>query len=530
MRTEAVGRFGYRSLNHPSHEPSCTPVECGGMTPLWLHCGACGRSRVFYRAAKAETCLRSPNFPRARQSRVLHSSSGLLGLWILVLSLCAGISVSASEVTSVPDSIRRGFNLSQFYQKYVDGGGLPVVGSTNVTDYALREAAWIVERMLEKRPDVLQAMATNKTRLAVMAYTEYTSDIPEHSRLQSRVFWDRRARGLGATPRAPAVSCGEENLLCLPGDPYSTENICIHEFSHAIHEMGMSKIDPTFDGRLRKAHQSATNAGLWKGTYAYTTRHEYWAEGVQCWFDNNRENDSLHNHVNTRAELKDYDKELASLCHEVFGEIPWRYLKPMERKAADRAHLAGYDFTRSPRFRWRKEPVPEKPRVRIQTEIGDIEVELVRNVAPFTVTNFLNYVHEGFYSDGRFHRTVTLSNQPANKVKIEVIQAAASSARTNEFLPPIRLERTRDTDLKHVDGTLSMARDGPDSAQDEFFICIGDQPELDFGGKRNPDGQGFAAFGKVTKGMDVVRRIQSSPAEEQSLKPPIRIQRAVRLN
>ena len=172
----------------------------------------------------------------------------------------------------------------------------------------------------------------------------------------------------------------------------------------------------------------------------------------------------------------------------------------------------------------------EKPRVLIQTATGDIEVELDRNRAPATVKNFLRYVEKGLYRDGLFHRTVTLSNQPANKVKIEVLQAAANPARTNEFLPPIKLERTRDTGLKHLDGTISMARDGPDTAQDEFFICIGDQPELDFGGKRNPDGQGFAAFGKVIKGMDVVRRIQSAPADGQSLKPPIRILNAVKMN
>ena len=171
-----------------------------------------------------------------------------------------------------------------------------------------------------------------------------------------------------------------------------------------------------------------------------------------------------------------------------------------------------------------------KPRVLIQTTAGDIEVELDPQRAPNTVTNFLRYVDRGFYAGGVFHRTVTLSNQPANKVKIEVIQGSAHPARTNEFLPPIPIERTRDTRLKHRDGTISMARDSPDTAQDEFFICIGDQPELDFGGKRNPDGQGFAAFGKVTKGMDVVRRIQSSPADSQKLTPPIRIQRMVRLD
>jgi peptidyl-prolyl cis-trans isomerase A (cyclophilin A) len=157
-------------------------------------------------------------------------------------------------------------------------------------------------------------------------------------------------------------------------------------------------------------------------------------------------------------------------------------------------------------------------------------LELDREHAPITVTNFLSYVHEGLYSDGMFHRAVTLSNQPNNKVRIEVIQAAANPARTNEFRPAIPIERTRDTGLKHREGTVSMARDGPDTAQDEFFICIGDQPELDFGGKRNPDGQGFAAFGKVVKGMDVVRRIQAASADGQKLTPPVRIQRAVRLN
>lgn len=450
-----------------------------------------------------------------------------LGVWSLVLG---ALSAYAADVGPVPEAVRREFQLAPFYQKHTEVGGLPVVGSTNVSDFALREAAWIVGQMLTNRADILRAMATNKTRLAVMAWNEFTTDVPEHTHLKSRIFWDRRARGLGATRRAPAVSCGEENLLCFPGDPYSTENICIHEFAHAIHGMGLSTLDPTFDRRLRAAHHSATNRGLWKGTYAYTNPSEYWAEGVQDWFDNNRENDALHNHVNTRAELKEYDAGLAALCEEVFGDIPWRYRKPMERAAVDRAHLAGFNPSQSPRFRWRQEPVPDKPRVLIQTAVGDIEMELDRNAAPITVTNFLHYVHQGFYADGEFHRTVTLTNQPTNHVKIEVIQASANPAKTNEFLPPLLLERTRDTGLRHRDGTISMARAEPDSAQDHFFICIGDQPELDFGGNRNPDGQGFAAFGKVVKGMDVVRRIHAAPADGQKLTPAIRIQRAVRQN
>jgi len=350
--------------------------------------------------------------------------------------------------------------------------------------------------------------------------------VPEHRRLEPRVYWDRRARGLGGSP----VSCAEENLLGHPGDPYSTENILVHEFAHAVHEIGLASLDPTFDRRLAAAYQSAVKRGLWKGAYAGQNRSEYWAEAVQDWFDNNRENDALHNHVNTRAELKVYDPELAALCAEVFGENPWRYRKPAEREPAGRAHLAGFDPANLPRFRWREEPIPESPRVLIQTELGDIEVELDARRAPATVKNFLRYVHEGLYADGSFFRTVTLSNQPTNVVKIQVVQVQANPAKEKDFWPPIPLERTRDTGLRHLDGALAMARAEPDTAQDNFFICIGDQPELDFGGRRNPDGQGFAAFGKVLKGMDVARAIQVAPAEGQRLTPPIRIQRAIRLN
>jgi cyclophilin family peptidyl-prolyl cis-trans isomerase len=169
------------------------------------------------------------------------------------------------------------------------------------------------------------------------------------------------------------------------------------------------------------------------------------------------------------------------------------------------------------------------PRVRIETEMGNIEVELDAKAAPITVGNFLRYVDGGFFTDGRFFRTVKPDNQPDNKVRIEVIQAEANPTRQAELFPPIPMERTKDTGLRHLDGTLSMARDKPDTAQDSFSICIGDQPELDFGGKRNPDGQGFAAFGRVVKGMDVARKIQASPGDGQRLTPAIRILRMVRV-
>lgn len=163
----------------------------------------------------------------------------------------------------------------------------------------------------------------------------------------------------------------------------------------------------------------------------------------------------------------------------------------------------------------------QAPRVIIETQLGNIEVVLEAAKAPRTVANFLRYVEAGAYVGGRFHRTVTPQNQPQNRVKIEVIQGG--SAHEDKDLPPIALERTRDTGLRHINGAISMARDTPDSATSDFFICIGDQPELDFGGKRNPDGQGFATFGRVVKGMDVVRNIQSRPEHGQALTPVVKI-------
>jgi peptidyl-prolyl cis-trans isomerase A (cyclophilin A) len=176
-------------------------------------------------------------------------------------------------------------------------------------------------------------------------------------------------------------------------------------------------------------------------------------------------------------------------------------------------------------------PADEKDRpvrVLLQTDKGEIEMELDAARAPNTVANFLKYVDGKFYDGGRFHRTVKPDNQPDNKIKIEVIQAGIHPARMKDEFPPVKLERTSQTKLMHKDGTISMARDGPDTATSDFFICIGDQPELDFGGKRNPDGQGFAAFGRVTRGMDVVKKIQAAPAEGQTLTPPVKILKVTR--
>lgn len=176
-------------------------------------------------------------------------------------------------------------------------------------------------------------------------------------------------------------------------------------------------------------------------------------------------------------------------------------------------------------------------RVLVETSLGDIVLELDPAHAPITTANFLKYVDAGQYDGGTFHRTVTMDNQPESPVKIEVIQAGVNADKAKAGFPAIPLERTSTTRLRHVDGAVSMARGGPDSATSGWFICINDQPTLDFGGARNPDGQGFAAFGRVVAGMDVVRRIQRAPSSPdrssnsaaQRLTPPIVIIRAARL-
>ena len=163
-------------------------------------------------------------------------------------------------------------------------------------------------------------------------------------------------------------------------------------------------------------------------------------------------------------------------------------------------------------------------RVVISTDFGDIEVDVDTENAPGTSANFLRYVDAGHYKGGQFHRTVTMDNQPNDSVRIEVIQADVNEEEFGEQgFDAIPMERTSVTGLRHVDGAISMARGAPDSATSSFFFCINDQPSLDFGGNRNPDGQGFAAFGQVVSGMDVVRMIQGQPVDAQQLDPPVRI-------
>jgi alpha-glucosidase len=242
-----------------------------------------------------------------------------------------GQTEPASPVTEVPLEVRDALTLSPFYKKYVAYHRFPIVSSAKVSDAALLEAHYLISRMLVDRPDIVRALIRNKVRFAVMAPTEQTTDIPEHSDLKPKEYWDKRARGLGATRARPAVSCGEENLLNLKGDRYSKENILIHEFAHAIHEMGLNSIDRRFDRDLQAAYARSMEAGLWKKTYAATNYKEYWAEGVQSYFDCNNPPNAVHNDINTREKLAKYDPDLFRLIDDVFRQSKFRYVRYDQR-------------------------------------------------------------------------------------------------------------------------------------------------------------------------------------------------------
>ena len=169
-----------------------------------------------------------------------------------------------------------------------------------------------------------------------------------------------------------------------------------------------------------------------------------------------------------------------------------------------------------------------------ETQLGNITIEVDVVHAPITSTNFLKYVDGKFYEGGMINRAVRPDNTVRHDFEVQVIQFQSDPARENAMFPPIPMEPTSVTGLKHVNGVLSMARLGPDTAQASFSIVIGDQPEMDFGGKRNPDGQGFAVFGRVVAGMEVVKKIHqahtgaSGPYKTETLEPPIKILKAYR--
>jgi peptidyl-prolyl cis-trans isomerase A (cyclophilin A) len=173
----------------------------------------------------------------------------------------------------------------------------------------------------------------------------------------------------------------------------------------------------------------------------------------------------------------------------------------------------------------------KEPTIEIKTNFGDIVVELYPEKAPKTVAAFLSYVDSGYYKNGSFYRVLKEEDQPSNAFKSQLIQGGIwqSQYKKQLSLPGIPHETTRQTGILHKNGAISLARTAPGTANTEFFICIGDQPAYDYGGSANSDGQGFAAFGKVIEGMDVVKQIHDQPDNQTNFTPPLAIKNIVRL-
>ena len=250
----------------------------------------------------------------------------LVALSFLAVSLSMLVGADPS-VTEIPKDVVKKFDLdTEFYKKHLDYKGFSILASAKVSDQALLEARYLIDQMLHDREDILKAMIKRGCRFMVMASSEMTTDVPEqrHMKNDPKTDWDKRARGLGGK----LSSCGEENLLNLKGDRYPRENILIHEFNHAIHQQGLAAVDPTFDGRLQKAYKNAMEKGLWKDTYLTTNHIEYWAEGVQAYFDCMRPQFG----ANTREKLKEYDPDLFALIDEVYRQSKFRYVRYDKRK------------------------------------------------------------------------------------------------------------------------------------------------------------------------------------------------------
>lgn len=241
-------------------------------------------------------------------------------------------------VTAPPESVVQRYRLSPFYTKYLSVNGIAVTGSEKVADEAFYEVQYLIEKALQKRPDILKVMADGRTRITIIDAKEEVSEIPEYykSDPEEAARQNQRVRGYGGQR---LTSCGEENLLNYPEDRYVGENIFLHEFAHCIHS-NLQRIDREFQRKLDTLYSQAMEKKLWENTYAATNASEYWAEGVQDYWDCNRQSrrqepDGVHNHVDTREELEKYDPDLFELIDKTIGPMQWRYTRYIDRSKTE---------------------------------------------------------------------------------------------------------------------------------------------------------------------------------------------------
>lgn len=256
-----------------------------------------------------------------------HKKSKILLILIAgILSfsnLFANEPVKEYKIVAPPKTLK----LDPFYNKYVNVNGIHIMSSHRVPDSAFVKACEIIDFMTSGLPtEVLDQMVKLNTRVGIMARYEGTTDMPEHAYLanDTTLNWDVRARGLGGTMEEPLTTCAEENLLCYQIDKYHAEDILIHEFSHTIHGVGILPLNDKFNSLLQEKLDAAMAAGKYKNTYAATNIWEYWAEGVQNWFNVNAEvevTDGKHNWVNTRDDMKKYDPDLYNLIKQYLSDF-----------------------------------------------------------------------------------------------------------------------------------------------------------------------------------------------------------------
>ncbi len=262
------------------------------------------------------------------------------------LFACTGKETSSlyANPDILPDEDRGGcvvtipppeFDFDPFYNKYCSAQGIPIIASEEVDDLALQQAYYIINNMLSPIPDVRDQLVADGHYIAIIGKDQQLTTLPEYVHMDSS-YWDARARGLGGGEYNPVTSCGEENLLCLGWgqDRYHGENILIHEFSHTIHLGGQGLSYNVFNSKLSMLYYQARKGGLWENTYAMTNPEEYWAEGVQGYFNSNLSSffpDGVHNKINTREELAEYDPELYEFIAVFFNYFSWEPTCPEEK-------------------------------------------------------------------------------------------------------------------------------------------------------------------------------------------------------
>jgi len=262
-------------------------------------------------------------------------------VFVLILASCRNKSAEAQRTVAAKIDILSAeqdtvtvsepppsLHFDPFYKKWLDASGIPIIGSEKVPDEAFVAVKKMMNEMLSMREDVRQKLIENKLRVGIMAKTEVTTDLPEcrdWNTLFPETNWNTRGRGYGASVEYPISTCAEENILCYGEgvDSYAPEDIFIHEFAHSIYALGITYVDTTIDEELKQIYDDAIAHGLWKNTYAASNMDEYFAEGVQDWYNINDESipsNGIHNEINTREELKAYDPGLYAFIKRYFRE------------------------------------------------------------------------------------------------------------------------------------------------------------------------------------------------------------------